>query len=112
MRLLASSVLFFEAVVIGLAIPATLALGTDHRGLVVWGGLGLVLCCLLALALMRSPVGYVLGSLVQVAAVAAGFLLPAMFFLGGLFALLWVLALRLPARAARIQAALPPRPPG
>ena len=110
MRLLASSVLFFEAVVVGLAIPAALGLGTDHRALVVRGGLLLVLACLVSLGLLGSPAGYVLGSLVQVAAVAAGFLLPAMFFLGGLFAVLWVLALRLPGRAARVQAALPPRP--
>jgi len=103
-RLLCASVLFFEAVVVGLAIPTALALTEGRRGLIVWGGLALVVLCLVAAAMLRSRAGYVLGSLVQLAVLASGFVLPGMFFLGVIFGGLWVLALVLPGRAARVQA--------
>ncbi len=112
MRVLCSSVLFFEAVVVGLAIPAGLAVTDDHHGLIVWGGLTVVLWCLVAAGLLRTRAGFVLGSAVQFAILGAGFLLPAMFFLGLLFGGLWLLALVLPGRAARIQAQrFPPEQP-
>ena len=104
MRLLCASVLFFEAVVVGLAIPTALALTEGRQGLIVWGGLALVALCLVAAGMLRSRTGYVLGSLVQLAVLASGFVLPGMFFLGVIFGGLWVLALVLPGRAARVQA--------
>jgi hypothetical protein len=42
--------------------------------------------------MLRRPWGYTVGHLIQVASVALGFLVPAMFFVGGMFALLWVSA--------------------
>jgi len=101
MRTLCASVLFFEAVISGLAVPAGLALTDQHHGLILWGGLALFLLLLLAAGLLRSPVGYVLGSVLQVALVGSGFLLPAMFFLGLVFAALWVFAIVLAKRADR-----------
>jgi Protein of unknown function (DUF4233) len=103
-RVLCSSVLFFEALVVGLAIPAGLALTTAHHGLIVWGGLALFLGLLLAAALLRSRAGYVLGSALQVVVLASGFVLPAMFFLGAMFGGLWVLAIVLARRADRYAA--------
>ena len=111
MRVLCASVLFFEAVVVGLAVPAALALTDEHHGLILWGGLLVAVLCLLAAGLLRSRAGYVLGTLLQLVVLAAGFVLPAMFLLGLLFGGLWVLALVLPGRAARIQAErFPPEP--
>lgn len=104
MRALCASVLFFEAMIVGLAVPAGLALTDDHHGLILWGGLGVAMVCLVAAGMLRSRAGYVLGSIVQVAVIGAGFVLPAMFLLGLLFGALWVLALVLPGRAARVQA--------
>jgi Protein of unknown function (DUF4233) len=103
-RVLCSSVLFFEAVVVGLAIPAGLALTTGHHGLIVWGGLVLFLALLLAAGLLRTSAGYVLGSALQVVVLASGFVLPAMFFLGAMFGGLWVLAIVLARRADRYAA--------
>jgi hypothetical protein len=100
-RVLCSSVLFFEALVVALAIPAGLALTTHHHGLIVWGGLALAGACLLAAGLLRTAAGYVLGSVLQVVVLASGFLLPAMFFLGVLFGGLWVLAIVLARKADR-----------
>ena len=110
MRVLCASVLFFEAVVVALGVPTGLALTASHHQLILWGGLGLAASCLVAAGLLRSVVGVVLGSAIQVAVVGAGFVLPAMFFLGILFAALWILALVLPARAARVHAERFPPP--
>ncbi len=101
MRVLCSSVLFFEALVVALAVPAGLALTAHHHGLIVWGGLALAAACLLAAGLLRTSAGYVLGSALQLVVLASGFLLPAMFFLGALFGGLWVLAIVLARKADR-----------
>ena len=114
MRALCASVLFFEAIVVGLAVPAGLALTDQHHGLILWGGLALAGALLLAAGLLRSQVGYVLGSGLQLLVVAAGFLLPAMFFLGVMFAGLWVMAIVLARRADRyalLRSTEPPAPP-
>ena len=39
--------------------------------------------------MLRSAWGYAAGWVVQVAAIGLGFVVPVMFFLGGVFALLW-----------------------
>lgn len=104
MRVLASSVLFFEAVVVALAIPAALALGDASPTAVAWWLGGAAVGCLVAAALLRSRVGYLLGSLLQVVVLASGLLLPAMYFLGAVFAALWTTALVLGRRGERIRA--------
>jgi hypothetical protein len=94
-RGLAAAVLTFEAIVIGLAIPVAVAVAELDPSVAVPAGLGLALLCLVTAGLLRRPLGYRLGWAIQVAAVALGFVIPAMFFLGGLFAFLWFMALRL-----------------
>ena len=81
------------------------ATGGDVRALVVCAGLALA--CLLVAGLLRRPWGYALGSALQVGVVATGFLVPAMFFLGAVFAVLWVVALRAGARIEHELAAAP-----
>ena len=53
--------------------------------------------CLLYL-LLRNRVGYILGWLVQFAAIGLGFVVPVMFVLGALYAGLWVTAMVLGRR--------------
>ncbi len=105
MRTLCSAVLTFEAVVVLLAIVPAVTLTDAHHAALVWGGLAIAAGCVLSAALLRTRAGYVLGSAIQVAVVAAGFVLPAMFFLGALFAALWVAAILVARKAARV---LPP----
>ena len=50
------------------------------------------------------------GSLLQVLLILAGLVVPVMFFLGAVFAALWVLAIYLGRRVARIQADRGPQP--
>ena len=62
------------------------------------------MCCLLTAGLLRSRIGYLLGSVLQVAVLATGFWVPVMFGVGAIFALLWGLALVVGARVEREQA--------
>jgi hypothetical protein len=103
-RVLCSSVLFFEALLVALAVPTALALTTGHRGLILWGGLALAAACLLAAAALRTAAGYVLGSVLQVVVLASGLVLPAMSFLAILFGGLWVMAIVLARKADRYAA--------
>jgi hypothetical protein len=52
-------------------------------------GLGLCLACLVLAGLLRWEAAYAAGWLIQVAAIALGFVIPMMFVLGAVFALLW-----------------------
>ncbi|MDN5725090.1 MAG: DUF4233 domain-containing protein [Propionibacteriales bacterium] len=102
------SVLIFEAVCTGLAVPVMI--NVDGVGLVssvVFGG-GTAVLALLATALMRvTRVGYPLGWLTQVACVALGLVTTGMFFVGGMFAALWIISFvlgrRLEAMASRAE---------
>ncbi|HLZ37797.1 MAG TPA: DUF4233 domain-containing protein [Mycobacteriales bacterium] len=94
MRVLATSVLAFQALVLLLAIPVFSVTGRLGIGPAAALGGGLALACVAAIVLLRSRAGYVLGSVVQVAAVVTALWAWPMAVLGPLFGLLWVVALR------------------
>jgi hypothetical protein len=107
MRALASTVLVFEAIVVFLAIPVALSLTDASTALVCWTFGGLAVLCLVTPGLLRRPWGYGLGSVLQVAVIGSGLIVPAMAFMGLVFGALWVVALRLGRRVdlAKAQAA-------
>jgi len=91
-RRLCATVLIMEAIVIGLAIPV--ALSVEHaarRPAALAGAVLVAAAVLLAVLAARGPLPLVLagGSLLQVLVLAAGAVVPAMYFLGAVFALLW-----------------------
>ena len=92
MARLSATVLILEAVVIALTIVPVVKV--EHvtpgtAGLVA--GLAVLLAILLAaLTRRRLAVALVGGSLLQALVIASGVVLPAMYILGGIFALLWV----------------------
>ncbi len=92
MSRLSATVLFLEAVVIALTIVPAVQL--EHVTPVAAGlaaGLATLAAVVLgALAKRFLPVVLVGGSLLQVLVIAAGAVLPAMYVLGGIFAILWV----------------------
>ena len=91
MRGIAASVLVFEGMVVFFATLVALDLSDVDHATLWWTGGTLAVACLLA----------------------AGFLVPALFVLGAVFAALWFLALHLGRKVARMQAAQPPAdPPG
>lgn len=90
MRVLGTSVLVFEAVVMGLFIPVAYFTGRGLEGsAAAWIGAGLVLLCLVAAGMVTRPGGIALGWVVQVLVIACGFLVPDMFVMGAIFAGLW-----------------------
>jgi hypothetical protein len=93
MRRLGASVLGMEAIVVGLMTPVAIVVGGITPALAVGAGIGLAVFCVVVAGLLKRPYGYVLGSLVQVLAICTGFLVPMMFFLGAIFAALWVTAI-------------------
>ncbi|HTY71260.1 MAG TPA: DUF4233 domain-containing protein [Actinomycetes bacterium] len=91
---MAAPVLFFEAIVVALAIPVALALTDAPPAAVAWGFGALAVACLVCAGLLRHPWAYSLGSLLQVLVLACGLLVPAMVILGAVFGALWIAALR------------------
>ncbi|MDA3805783.1 MULTISPECIES: DUF4233 domain-containing protein [unclassified Clavibacter] len=104
-EILGSIVMGFQVIVVFLAslvafgleaLPALPALG---------GGALLVLAMLAVVGSLRTPLGVRAGWVVQILVVLTGFVLPAMFAVGGFFLLLWVYAMVQGARIDREKAA-------
>jgi hypothetical protein len=87
-----AAVLGLEAIVLGLTTPVMISIESVATGTALGIGLGLCVVCLLLCGMLRRPWAYYAGWLVQIAALALGFVIPLMFVLGGIFALLWGLA--------------------
>lgn len=96
--------LFATLVAFGLRVaePATVWLA---------GGL-LAAAMVLAAGALRSRAGYWLGSALQVPMLVGALAVPAMLLIGGIFVVLWVVALRLGARIDAERAGRAVVPPG
>ena len=100
-RQLCGTVLGMEAVVIGLAILPAIVL--EHANRAVAGGVGgaLAVCALLLAGMVGRPgKGWALlaGTILQLLVIAAGVIVPAMYVLGVIFAVLWVAGIWLARR--------------
>ncbi|MFW6599983.1 DUF4233 domain-containing protein [Propionibacteriaceae bacterium Y2011] len=99
------SVVLFEILCAGLAIPVMINVEHVDTTLAVVAGSVVAALCLLATFTMRRPkIGYPTGWLAQPAFLALGLLTPSMFFVGLLFAGLWVISFVLGKRLEGIQA--------
>lgn len=86
------SILAFEAVTFGLAIAGMIQVDNVPVAVAVTAAcIGIVLA-VIAVALLRRPVGYLLGWITQVYVIGLGLLTPWMYWVGGMFALLWVVS--------------------
>lgn len=88
-RTLATILLGFEVIVVALAALVIFGLQALPAWLALGGGAALGLVMVAVLALLRYEWAYVVGWILQLIMVAAGFLNPAMFFVGGMFAAMW-----------------------
>ena len=104
-RGMCAAVLTLESITLGLTTPVMVTIADVPVGTALAIGLGLAVACLVAAGMLRKPWAYGLGWAIQVAAVGLGFLVPMMFFLGGLFALLWGSAYGLGRKIERERAA-------
>ena len=103
-RSLCAAMLCLQAVVLFLTGVVTIGMTDIGAGASLGLGLGLAVLCVLAAGLLRSPVGYALGWLVQVVSIGLGFVVAAMFFLGVVFGALWATAYFLGIRIDREKA--------
>ncbi|WP_328321205.1 DUF4233 domain-containing protein [Kribbella sp. NBC_00382] len=105
MRSLAGIVLGFEFIVLALVTPVMISVADVKPGTAIPLCLGLAVLALVAAGLLRNQLGYILGSVIQVAAVGLGFVVPVMFVLGLAFAAFWVMAIVLGRRIDEAKAA-------
>jgi hypothetical protein len=92
MRRLGASVLGMEAIVAALITPVAINSGVQ-TGVAVTVGIGLAVLCVIVAGLLKRPFAYVAGTILQLLAIGTGFLVPTMFFLGVIFAALWITAI-------------------
>jgi hypothetical protein len=102
-RGIAAAVLVFEGMVVFFATLVALDLSDVDDGTLWWVGGTVSLACLVAAGLLRRPWGYAVGTALQLLVVAAGLVVPVMFFLGLLFAGLWFFVLYLGRKVERAQ---------
>ncbi len=93
MRRLGASVLGMEAIVVALVTPVAITISGVDPAVAVTTCIGLAVLCVLVAGMLKRPFAYIAGSVIQVLAIATGFLVPAMFFLGVIFAALWITAI-------------------
>jgi len=104
-RGMCAAILSLEAVVLGLTTPVMINLSDVPWQTACAVGLGLCVACLVVAGMLRSEAAYVAGWIIQVAALALGFVIPLMFVLGAIFALLWGTAYFLGRKIERERAA-------
>ena len=104
-RGMCAAVLSLEAITLGLTTPVMITIADVPTGTAVAVGLGLAVVCLLLAGMLRAEWAYLAGYVVQVAAVALGFVVPVMFGLGAVFAALWTAADLLGRKIERERAA-------
>ena len=97
MRVLGAAVLSLEAIVVLLAIPVVVVVGTlpVPPWLGISGGVVLALALIVVARYVTRPWAIPVGWVLQALVVLTGLLAPAMFIVGGIFALLWGVAIRL-----------------
>ncbi len=105
MRRLAASVLVFEGLVVVFAIPVAVVVQNAEPVPVVAGAAALIVGSFVIAGLLRYRWAYVAGTLLQVLLIASGVVVSVMYFLGAVFAALWIAALWLGSRTYE------PRPP-
>lgn len=104
-RGMCAGVLCLEAIAVGLATPVMVTVADVPLGAALGLGVGLAIACVVVAGLLRHPWAYGAGWGIQVAAVALGLVVPAMFFVGSLFGLLWGSAYFLGRKIEREKAA-------
>ena len=91
-RGMCAGVLSLEAITLGLTTPVMITVAEVDTGVALAVGLGLAVLCLLTAGLLRHEWAYGVGWVIQAAAIALGFVVGIMFFLGAVFAALWATA--------------------
>jgi hypothetical protein len=94
MRVLGSTVLILEALVVLLAVPIAINVSNVNATYALVIGIALAGLLVLTVGVITKPIAVPIGWVLQVLVIASGIIVPTMFFIGGLFALLWFYAVR------------------
>lgn len=95
MKVLCSSVLAIESIIVFLAsLVASTNGSVSSQGLAIGVGSGIAILLILSVGVLRRPWGVAWGWVMQAVVLSIGFLVPLMFVVGGIFALLWFIAVR------------------
>ncbi len=108
MRVLGSAVITMESLLMAFALLIAM---DNHGSLALWIGGAIALLCLLTAGMMKRKSGWYFGSLLQVAVICYGFVLPVMFFMGALFAGLWIAAYLIGRKGEAIRASFSSQSP-
>jgi hypothetical protein len=100
-----AAILSLEGVTLGLTTPVMISVAGVDAATALWVGVGLAVACFLLAGMLRGEWAYALGWVLQGAAIGLGFVIPLMFVLGGIFALLWGSAYFLGRKIERERAA-------
>ncbi len=103
-RGMCAAVLTLEAITFGLTTPVMIAISDVATGVALAVGLGLMIAAVLVAGSLRRPWAYYAGWVLQAWAIGLGFVVPIMFFLGAVFALLWATAYLLGRKIERERA--------
>ena len=103
MRILGASVLTMEFLLMGFALLSA----KDHASALAIGIGGVIgVLSLVSAGLLKKKIGWIVGSIIQIGIVGYGFVVPTMFFIGGLFVALWISAIVVGRKGEAARAAL------
>jgi hypothetical protein len=103
MRVMAAAVLTMESILMGFAL---LIAKESASSIQLWLGGLLSIILLLTAGMLKRKSGYLLGSILQIFLISYGLVVWHMYYMGGLFSLLWVTAILLGRRGEAIKARL------
>ncbi|SDK81516.1 Protein of unknown function [Nocardioides sp. YR527] len=91
-RGMCAAIISMEGLAVALAAPVMISIGGVSAGLALPLGLGFFVACIVVAGMLRRPWAYWVGWVLQVVAIGMGFLIPIMFVVGVIFAVLWGMA--------------------
>ena len=103
MRIMCAAVLTMESLLMGFALLIAKDSATSSE--LILGGV-LAILFILTAGMLKRRGGYLLGSILQLCLIGYGLVVSQMFFMGGLFLILWIFAIVLGRRGEAIKASL------
>ncbi len=91
-RGMCAAIISMEGLAVALAAPVMISIGGVSAGLALPLGLGFFVACIVVAGMLRRPWAYWVGWVLQAVAIGMGFLIPIMFVVGVIFAVLWGMA--------------------
>jgi hypothetical protein len=81
-------------------------LAKDNSAAAIWIGWIIAILSLLTAGLLKRKIGWILGSALQIAQIGYGYFVTSMYFMGTLFAILWISAIVVGRKGEAIRAQL------